>query len=97
MRPVAATGTTRRARRNMRLSGYHVPKGTLLLVPFDAVHHHPDNWADPDAFIPVPADRPSLLECCLPSEASSGASADAHSAALPSSQAEHLCSCRHVS
>ena len=25
----------------------------LLQVPYDAMHHHPDNWADPDAFIPV--------------------------------------------
>ena len=53
VRPVAAIGVTRRTRREMCLGGYHIPKGTLVVVPFDAVHHHPDNWADPDAFIPV--------------------------------------------
>ncbi|BDA50154.1 Cytochrome P450 3A13 [Coccomyxa sp. Obi] len=53
VRPVASSGTTRRARRDMDLGGYLVPKGSLLLVPFDAVHHFPGNWPqDPDAFIP---------------------------------------------
>jgi len=38
----------------MRIGGYLVPKGTILNVPFDAVHHFPGNWPqDTDAFIPV--------------------------------------------
>ena len=53
VRPISSTGTMRYARRNMRLGGHLVPEGTLITVPYDAVHHHPDNWADPDAFIPV--------------------------------------------
>lgn len=53
VRPVASTGTTRYTKRDMRLGGHLVPKGTLLDVPFDAVHHFPGNWADPDAFTPV--------------------------------------------
>jgi cytochrome P450 len=53
VRPVASTGTTRRTRRDMSLGGHFVPRGTLVIVPFDAVHHHPSNWADPDAFQPV--------------------------------------------
>ena len=53
MRPVASTGVTRYAKRDMRLGGHYIPKGTTLLVPFDAVHHFHGNWADADAFVPV--------------------------------------------
>ena len=60
VRPVASSGTTRRARHDMDLGGYLVPKGSLLLASFDAVHHFPGNWPqDPDAFIPVT----DLLAC----------------------------------
>jgi cytochrome P450 len=54
VRPVASTGTTRYAKRDMLLGGHYVPAGTLLLVPFDAVHHFEANWPQhPDDFIPV--------------------------------------------
>ena len=53
MRPVASTGVTRFAKRNMQLGQYFIPKGTMLLVPFDAVHHFHGNWEDPDSFMPV--------------------------------------------
>ena len=38
MRPVAATGSTRYTRRAMRVGGYFLPKGTMVDVPFYAVH-----------------------------------------------------------
>ena len=61
VRPVASTGTTRYAKRDMWLGGYYVPKGSLLNVPFDAVHHFPGNWPqDTDAFIPVRPAMPSF-------------------------------------
>lgn len=54
VRPVASTGTTRYAKHEMTIGGHLVPKGTILNVPFDAVHHFPGNWPhDTDAFIPV--------------------------------------------
>lgn len=53
IRPVASSGTTRFAKRALQLGPYAIPAGTMLLVPFDAVHHFKGNWEDPDAFIPV--------------------------------------------
>ena len=53
IRPAASTGVTRVAKRDLRLGGHLIPRGSTLLVPFDAVHHYAGNWADPDAFIPV--------------------------------------------
>lgn len=58
MRPVASSGTTRFSRRPMRLGKYVIPAGTVLLVPFDAVHHFRGNWEDPDTFDPVRAWKP---------------------------------------
>ena len=84
MRPVASTGTSRYTKRGMRLGGHFIPRGSLVLVPFDAMHHHPDVWEDPDAFIPVRAAR---LSCtCLPlppSCVSTGVGVSGHSALLP--------------
>ena len=50
---MASSGTTRRTKRRLRLGPYVIPAGTLLLVPFDAVHHFRGNWEQPDDFIPV--------------------------------------------
>jgi hypothetical protein len=72
VRPVASAGVTRYTQRGMRLGGYFVPKGTLLLMPFDAVHHLPGNWADPDAFIPVSA------RCTSPADGSHGPPLPSH-------------------
>ncbi|CAL5223031.1 g5486 [Coccomyxa viridis] len=52
VRPVAATGVTRYTKRAMKLGGCYLPAGTMIAVPFYAVHHNPNNWEDPDAFIP---------------------------------------------
>lgn len=53
MMPVASMGTSRITKRDMVIDGYFIPARTVLLAPFDAVHHHPMNWEDPDEFIPV--------------------------------------------
>lgn len=64
VRPVASTGVSRYTKRDMVLGGHYVPAGTLLDVPFDAVHHFPGNWPqDPDAFIPV-SDCHSAMHSC---------------------------------
>ena len=64
VRPVASSGTTPRTKRRLRLGPYVIPAGTLLLMPFDAVHHFRGNWEQPDDFIPV---RPCpLLHCSCP-------------------------------
>ena len=53
VRPVASSGTTRIAKRKLQLGPYNIPAGSMLLVPFDAVHHFKGNWEQPDDFIPV--------------------------------------------
>lgn len=68
-KPVASSGTTRRVKRDLVVGGHLVPAGSIVLAPFDAVHHLPQNWPDdPDAFLPerwaapgaefVPGDAP---------------------------------------
>ncbi len=65
VRPVASTGVTRIAKRDMQLGRYLVPAGTTIIVPFDAVHHFQGNWAQPDDFLPVRA-LPCSLFCMTP-------------------------------
>jgi len=48
VRPVASSGTTRRVARDLVIRGYLVPKGSVVLCPFDSVHHLESNWG-PDA------------------------------------------------
>ncbi len=48
VRPVASSGTTRRVARDLVIRGHLVPKGTVVLCPFDSVHHLESNWG-PDA------------------------------------------------
>ena len=52
-KPVASTGVTRRSKQPLRLGGYDVPAGAILMVPFDAVHRC--NFERPDDFWPVRA------------------------------------------
>lgn len=60
MKPVASTGSTRLTKQDVILGGYTIPANTLVICPFDAVHHSPINWEDPDQFKPV---RDSLPPC----------------------------------
>ena len=53
MKPVASTGVSRVTKRDMKLGKYQIPAGTLILCPFDAVHHNELNWEDADIFKPV--------------------------------------------
>ncbi|KAI7754688.1 hypothetical protein M8C21_005307, partial [Ambrosia artemisiifolia] len=34
------------------VGGYHIPRGTMLIVNQWAIHHDPDLWKDPEMFIP---------------------------------------------
>nr|XP_043616431.1 cytochrome P450 81Q32-like [Erigeron canadensis] len=34
------------------VGGYHIPRGTMLLVNQWAIHHNPDLWSDPERFFP---------------------------------------------
>jgi len=52
-KPVASSGTTRRVKRDLVVGGHLVPAGSVVLAPFDAVHHLPQHWPDnPDEFRP---------------------------------------------
>ena len=53
VKPVASTGSTRVSKRALCFDGYTIPAGTLIMCPFDAVHHNPKNWEEPDLFKPV--------------------------------------------
>ena len=53
MKPVASTGTTRISKRDLRFGPHTIPAGTLIICPFDAIHHNKANWDDPDTFKPV--------------------------------------------
>jgi cytochrome P450 len=43
---------TRAALNDFQLGDYIIPKGTVLIVPIYAVHHHASLWPDPDVFDP---------------------------------------------
>lgn len=43
---------TRAALKDFQLGDYLIPKGTVLIVPIYAVHHHASLWPDPDVFDP---------------------------------------------
>jgi cytochrome P450 len=43
---------TRAALNDFQLGDYIIPKGTVLIVPIYAVHHHASLWSEPHAFDP---------------------------------------------
>ena len=48
--PVPVTGAT--AIRNGTLAGYHIPKGTTVIINIKEIHHDPTEWPEPDKFKP---------------------------------------------
>src|SRR5262249_27718726 len=44
--------TNREAAVDTEISGYHIPKGSLLCINLFAANHHPEYWENPEAFIP---------------------------------------------
>jgi cytochrome P450 len=47
-----ATVIGREANTIVHLGGYDLPKGTVVLVPVDAIHLSPKNWENPTEFNP---------------------------------------------
>ncbi|XP_060072369.1 cytochrome P450 3A8-like [Ylistrum balloti] len=47
-----ATRTDRVCLRDTEINGIKIPAGMNISVPIYAIHHDPDNWEDPDKFIP---------------------------------------------
>jgi cytochrome P450 len=42
----------RKALADDQFGGYHIPKGSIIVLHFHAVHHNPKQWPDPEAFKP---------------------------------------------
>lgn len=42
----------RDCREDYDMLGVHIPKGTVVSVPIYAIHHDPQNYPDPEEFIP---------------------------------------------
>ena len=53
MCPSAADGSFRGTKRQTRLGGYDVPKGTVVWVPLYSLHNSRHNWQDADKYLPV--------------------------------------------
>jgi len=52
MRPVAPSGIPRAANEEITISGYRIPKGTMVLPLQWAMHHDEKYWTDPHIFQP---------------------------------------------
>ena len=54
MWPVRGTRTChdRSPREDSEISGYHIPKGSLVFISPYVTHRHPDFWDDPEGFDP---------------------------------------------
>uniref|UniRef100_A0A7N0TC92 Cytochrome P450 n=1 Tax=Kalanchoe fedtschenkoi TaxID=63787 RepID=A0A7N0TC92_KALFE len=50
--PAAPLASYREVREDCTIGGYHVAKGTHLIVNLWKIHHDPDVWADPSEFRP---------------------------------------------
>lgn len=54
---------SREAVNDMNVDGYHIPKGSMIVLSQSLTHRHPDFWADPDRFDPErfsPANEPNI-------------------------------------
>jgi cytochrome P450 len=46
-------GTVREVQQDVTINGKFFPKGTLIVLGFYSAHHHPENWENPEEFLPV--------------------------------------------
>lgn len=51
--PVLSDGTNRTAKHDIILGGHHIPKGTMIWIPFNALFNSPHNWEAPGRYWPV--------------------------------------------
>lgn len=52
MRPVAPSGIPRAVNKEITISGYCLPKGTMVIPLQWAMHHDEKYWTDPETFRP---------------------------------------------
>ncbi len=52
------------------LGSVRIPKGSLVIIPIYAIHHHPDFWPNPEKFDPnrfvTKQDSFVFKKCCIP-------------------------------
>jgi len=58
-------GLGRVAKQDCTLAGYHIPKGTFLLIAMSNLHNDPDVWDNPQEFIPERWDSPKVQKNVL--------------------------------
>ena len=44
--------TTRYCKKTVVIHGVTIPEGTMIHVAIDSIHHDPDNYSDPESYIP---------------------------------------------
>ena len=52
IRPIAPMSLPHRAAKDAKLSGYHIPKGAILLTNIWGIHHDEKLWSQPEQFMP---------------------------------------------
>jgi cytochrome P450 len=50
--PIVPLLVTREATKDVKIAGYDIPKNTWIHVNLWAIHMNPNDWKDPEAFIP---------------------------------------------
>jgi len=49
---ISAIRTTRSATQTSIINGVTIPKGIIIEIPIEYIHHNPNIWSDPEDFIP---------------------------------------------